>query len=111
MNCAEKLSMLKRILGIDVSDTTQDETLEAYLSFAKNEILSWMYINYPDMPEEAELPSKYATTQVQAVVAGYNLRGGENEYKHTENGIVREWHYTDMLEYIRAHVNQIPLTR
>lgn len=111
MNCAEKLSMLKRFLGIDVSDTTQDETLEAYLSYAKSEIISWMYINYSDVPEEAEIPSKYAATQVQAVIAGYNQRGGENEYKHSENGIVREWHYTDMLEYIRAHVNQIPLTR
>ena len=108
MNCASKLQNLKSILGIDDTDTSQDAQLTVYLSMSREEILNWMYINYPSIPEDADVPDKYAVVQVMAVVAGYNMQGGENQYKHSENGIVREWHYTDMIEYIRAHVNQIP---
>ena len=108
MNCASKLKNLKSILGIDDTDTSQDAQLTVYLSMSREEILNWMYINYPSIPEDADVPDKYSVVQVMAVVAGYNMQGGENQYKHSENGIVREWHYTDMIEYIRAHVNQIP---
>lgn len=108
MNCASKLKNLKSLLGIDVADTSHDATLTAYLSMARYEILSWMYINYPAVPDDMEVPDKYAAIQVQSVVVGFNMQGGENQYKHSENGIVREWHYTDMVEYIHAHVNQIP---
>lgn len=108
MNCASKLKNLKSLLGIDDTDTSQDAQLAVYLSMSREEILNWMYINYPSIPEDADVPDKYSVVQVMAVVAGYNMQGGENQYKHSENGIVREWHYTDMIEYIRAHVNQIP---
>jgi len=108
MNCASKMSNLKRLLGIDLADTSQDGQLNVYLELSHDEIINWMYINYPDKPQNAEMPSKYDVTQVQAVVAGYNMQGGENQTKHSENGILREWHFTDMVEYIRAHVNQIP---
>lgn len=106
MNCASKLSNLKTLLGIELSDTTQDEQLNVYLSMANDEIINWMYVNYSDTPEDAEVPDKYSVVQVNAVVAGFNLRGGENEYRHVENGITREFHYSDMVDYIRAHVFQ-----
>ena len=108
MNCASKLTNVKRILGIDLSDTTQDGMISAYLNLAGEAIIEWMYINLGEIPTDATVPNKYASTQVMAVVAGINIKGGENQWKHSENGIVREWHYTDMLEYVRAHVNQIP---
>lgn len=106
MNCASKMANLKTLLGIALSDTTQDDQLNVYLSMAKEEILNWMYVNFADVPEDAEVPDKYAVVQVNAVIAGYNLQGGENEFKHVENGITREFHYTDMVDYIRAHVYQ-----
>ena len=106
MNCASKMSNLKTLLGIPLSDTTQDDQLNVYLSMAKDEILNWMYINFADVPEDAEVPDKYAVVHVNAVVAGFNLQGGENEFKHVENGITREFHYSDMVDYIRAHVYQ-----
>lgn len=106
MNCASKMANLKTLLGIDLSDKTQDDQLNVYLSMAKEEILNWMYVNFADVPEDAEVPDKYAVVQVNAVIAGYNLQGGENEFKHVENGITREFHYTDMVDYIRAHVYQ-----
>ncbi len=108
MNCAGKLKNLKSILKIASDDTSMDDDLSTYLDIAREEITNWMYINYADKPEEVELPRKYDVVQVQAVIVGLNMQGGENQFKHTENGISREWHYTDMLEYIRAHVNQIP---
>lgn len=106
MSDSDKLTMLKSLLNI--SDTSMDDKLGVYLSLSASEIVNWMYINYPEVPSGKTMPSKYDTMQVYAVVAGFNAEGGENQYKHTENGIVREWHYTDMIEYIRAHVNQIP---
>lgn len=106
MNCASKIKNLKTLLGIPLSDSSQDEQLNVYLSMAKEEILNWMYINFADVPQDAEVPDKYAVVHVNAVVAGFNLQGGENEFKHVENGITREFHYSDMVDYIRAHVYQ-----
>ncbi len=106
MNCATKLSMLKTLLNIDAADTSQDDKLSVYLELSHDEIINWMYINYADKPADAEMPEKYDVTQVQAVVAGFNLQGGENELKHVENGITREFSYPDMQAFIRARVYQ-----
>lgn len=107
MTTAQKLGTLKVILGI--TENTQDAMLTSYLDIANSAIIEWMYINYSAIPTTVtDVPDKYATTQIYAVVAGFNARGGENQWKHSENGIVREWHYSDMIEYIHAHVNQIP---
>lgn len=107
MNCASKLTNLKRMLNIDLSDASLDSKLEVYLEIAHDEILNWMYINYGNVPKGAEMPSKYDVTQVQAVLAGFAIEGGEGEFKHTENGIVREFQYSNMLDFIRAHVYQL----
>ena len=106
MTDAQKLANVKVILGI--SGTSQDSMISAYLNLAGEAITEWMYVNYAEVPSGTTVPDKYASAQVMAVVAGINQRGGENQYKHSENGIIREWHYTDMIEYVRAHVNQIP---
>ena len=106
MTNAEKTTMLKSLLGVEVSDTSQDDVLDAYLALAKQEIINWLYINFADIPADAPLPEKYEITQINAVVAGYNIQGGENEFKHVENGITREFHYSDMVDYVRAHVYQ-----
>lgn len=108
MTDSEKLTMLKSLLNID--GNSMDDKLGVYLSASAAEIVNWMYINYAEVPTGTTMPSKYDITQIYSVIAGFNAEGGENQYKHTENGIVREWHYTDMVEYIHAHVNQIPRT-
>ena len=107
MNDAEKMCAVKRLLGIPSDDTTQDEILCAYLNLAQAEIITWMYINFKDVPEDAFMPSKYDITQIHAVIAGFNLQGGENEMRHSENGITRVFQYSDMVDYIRAHVFQL----
>lgn len=106
MSCSAKLSTLKTLLGIEASDTSQDTLFNTYLDIAEQEIINWIYINFAEIPTGVEMPAKYEITQVNAVVAGYNIQGGENEYKHVENGITREFHYSDMVDYIRAHVFQ-----
>ena len=107
MTDTEKLAMLKVVLGIGASDNSQNELFNTYLSMSKSEIINWMYVNYADVPTDPTMPDKYDIVQVNAVVAGYNIQGGENQYKHVENGITREFHYSDMVDYIHAHVYQL----
>ena len=99
MTDSEKLTMLKVFL--DITDTSEDNTLSVYLSAAGKEIISWHFGNNTTI---TSVPTEYEMTQIQAVVAGYNLRGAENEISHNENGINRTFKYSDMIDYIRANV-------
>jgi len=102
-----KLNKLKLLLGIEASDTSEDDLLNTYLNLSEQEIINWMYVKFPDLPEDVEMPDKYEVVQIQAVIAGYNLQGGENELKHTENGITRDFDYSSMVDWIHGHVQHI----
>lgn len=105
MTDAEKLSLLKTLLFGSDTDTTKDRELTAYLTVAKNEILNWMYRAYAVVPEtQTNIPSKYNMVQINAVIAGYNLKGAENQTSHSENGISRSFRYSDMVDYIHNNV-------
>lgn len=101
MSISEKLALLKTLLSI--SDTDSDDLLVAYLAMAEKEILNWLYIR-SEVPDGAELPSKYDMVLIQSCVAGFNLMGAENQGSHSENGISRTFRYSDMIDYIHAHV-------
>ena len=104
----QKLTKLKTQLNIGASDTSFDSKLLDYLDSSKNEILSWMYTNYSEIPEEVtDVPIKYEIVQIQAVVIALNLEGGENETEHVENGISRYFKYSSMVDYIHDHVFQL----
>lgn len=106
MTDAEKLAMLKGLLNI--SDTAQDTQLGVYLSFAKSEILSWLYSG--DTPDGVtNVPTQYETTQIMACATGFSQSGADGEMSHSENGISRTWKYEDMVAYIRSHV--VPFAR
>ncbi len=106
MNDTAKLAKIK--LQLNISSADMDAKLNDYLDSAKQEILSWMYINYPEVPEDViDVPAKYEITQIQAVVAGFGLEGGENEISHNENGISRTFKYSNMVDFVRAHVFHI----
>ena len=107
MTGVEKLTMVKSILGIADSDTTEDDRITTYLTASKREILAWRY-SYGSK-EVTEVSSEYEMTQVYAVVAGYSQSGAENQRQHTENGISRVFCYSDMVQYIRANV--VPLCK
>ena len=98
----EKLAKVKLLLG--VTDNTQDNLLAGYLSMAGEEILNWVYTNYPAPPDDAALPKKYEQVQIQAVITAMTVRGGEGETAHSENGVTRDFKYEDMLAYIHSNV-------
>lgn len=100
MTDAEKLTALKSLL--DIADNSEDGKLTAYLTLSANEILAWRYSQCTEVPET--VPSEYETTQIFAVVAGYSQSGAENQIRHNENGIHREFRHSDMVAYIRANV-------
>ena len=105
MTTAEKLAMVKSMMGI--TDDSEDTLITNYLTCAEREILTWRYSYGNEIPES--VPVEYEMTQIHAVLAGYNLRGAENQRSHNENGIARTFVYEDMLKYIRSNV--IPLCK
>jgi len=100
MTDLEKLAMLR---GFITEEEASNEKLAVYLSFAKSEILAWLYSG--KTPEGVtDVPAQYEPTQIMAVVAGYGLAGAENQTAHSENGISRTFKYEDMIAYVRGHV-------
>ena len=104
MTAAEKLAMVKAILRIDASDTSEDALIGTYLTMAGREIMGWRYSNAnPDnVPED--VPAEYEMTQVQGVINGYTQSGIEGQILSIENGVHRHFRHSDMVEYIRANV-------
>lgn len=101
MSDAEKLAQVKSLMNITGTDL--DAQLAVFLSFAKNEILAWLYSGKtPD--DVTDVPARYEPTQVMAVVVGYGLQGLENQTASTESAITRQFKYSNMLEFIRASV-------
>ena len=101
MTDAEKLAQVKSLMNITGAD--MDAQLAVFLTFAKNEILAWLYSGKtPD--DVTDVPERYIPTQVMACVAGFGLQGLENQTASTENAITRQFKYSNMLEFIRANV-------
>ncbi|MFA6851495.1 MAG: phage head-tail connector protein [Selenomonadaceae bacterium] len=104
MNSAEKLAVLKNLLKI--TDDTHDDELVTYLTFAKNEILSWLYSSDAESEKSVtDVPRCYEQTQIMACIVGFDISGAENQTSHNENGIQRSFKYSDMLQYIRSNVS------
>lgn len=99
MSSDEKLELLVTLLD---ADSDASEKLEAYLTIAEKEILSWRYSYAGGIPKE--FPPEYEMTQINAVIAGFNLIGAENQTQHSENGIQRMFKHSDMISYIRSNV-------
>ena len=100
MTVTEKVEMVMALLG--EADPSLESKVEVYLAAAAKEIISWRF-SYAKK-SVSEVPEEYEMTQIHAVVAGYTLSGAENQTFHNENGIQRTFKYSDMLDYIRAHV-------
>ena len=110
MTDAEKLATIKILLEDGSGYLPSDETLNAYISISGSEILSWMYHLVGGVPEDVtEVPTKYEQVQIYAVVAGWTHAGAEGQMASIENGVHRNFAYTDMLDYI--HNNVLPIVR
>ena len=101
MTDAEKLAQVKSLMNITGTDL--DAQLAVFLSFAKNEILAWLY-NGKTPEGITDVPERYETVQIMAVVYGYGQAGAEGQTAYAENGISRTWKYDSMVAFIRDHV-------
>ena len=107
MTDTQKLTYLKAMLGI--SDTSQDTLLTTYLAMATQEILQFKYSLVGIPTGQTEVDAEDEITQIHAVVAGFNIRGAENQTSHNENQIYRTFDANDMVDYCRNKV--IPYAR
>lgn len=101
MTDQEKLENLTTLLGASESDSS---LLTVYLKQAEQEIMNWVFSSTREDPSEYPFPSRYDWVQINACIAGFNLSGAENQATHSENGISRTFKYSDMVDYIHAHV-------
>jgi hypothetical protein len=110
MTDSQKLITIKTMLEDGSGYMPSDETLNAYIEVAHDEILAWMYHLVGGVPSGVvDVPSKYDSTQIYAVIAGWTHAGTEGQSVSVENGVHRHFNYTDMLDYIHNHV--LPFVR
>ena len=110
MTDAQKLITVQTLIEDGSGYMPSDETLNTYIQVAGNEILAWMYHLVGGVPENVtEVPSRYEGIQIYAVVVGWTHAGAEGEAAHIENGVHRDFKYSDMLDYI--HNNVLPYVR
>ena len=108
----EKLSSLKTILfgNSGDGDSSINAELTVYLNLTKQAILQFKYRMVGGVPEDVTaVPSKYEGIQIYAVVVGWTHAGAEGQGLSIENGVHRDFKYSDMLDYI--HNNVLPYVR
>ena len=105
-----KLDIIKTLIEDGSGYVPSDNTLRSYIAVAGNEILAWMYHLVGGIPDSVtEVPSKYENIQIYAVVVGWTHAGAEGQGLSIENGVHRDFRYSDMLDYI--HNNVLPYAR
>ena len=110
MTNEQKLEIIETLLEDGSGYMPTTETLETYLTLSANEILAWMYHLVGGVPEDVtDVPSKYEGIQIYAVIVGFTQSGAEGQGQSIENGVHRNFKYTDMLDYI--HNNVLPIVR
>lgn len=110
MTDAQKLTTVQTLLDDGTGYMPSDATLNTYIEIAGNEILAWMYHLVGGVPEDVtEVPSKYEGIQIYAVIVGFTQSGAEGQGLSIENGVHRDFKYSDMLDYI--HNNVLPFVR
>lgn len=110
MTDAEKLATIQILLEDGSGYMPTTETLNQYITLAGNEILAWMYHLVGGVPTDVTtVPTKYEQVQIYSVVVGWTHAGAEGQTLSIENGVHRDFAYTDMLDYI--HNNVLPIVR
>jgi len=90
----DKLNQLKILLGKQ-GDNSEDDLLLMLLTLSAQKILERVY---PYDGSIKEVPSRYATKQVEIALYLYNKRGAEGQISHNENGISRTYESADVPE-------------
>lgn len=90
----DKLNQLKILLDKQ-GDNSEDDLLLMLLTLSGQKILERVY---PYNDSIKEVPSRYATKQVEIALYLYNKRGAEGQISHSENGISRTYESADVPE-------------
>lgn len=92
MTDAQKLTTLKGLLGI--TDTAQDATLTAFLSFAKTELIAWRYgnTNRPPIARAVDSLGNYVSVSACAFIAAITPTNGTS-YVFTYSEDAASWQY------------------
>lgn len=101
MTEAEKLTMLRVMVGQANEGEWVDDTLLSYLKIAGNKILNRAY-PYDDTVKE--VPSRYGYLQCEIAAYLLNKRGAEGQLSHGENGISRTYESADVPESMLKEV-------
>ena len=92
---AEKLILLRSMIGSNDSPEWNDDVLLAYLAIAGRKIINRAY---PYKMDIETVPLKYETLQCEIAAYLLNKRGAEGETSHSENGISRSYENADVPE-------------
>lgn len=92
MTEAEKITMVKGLLGNDATAT--DEVLTVYLRIACAKMLERLW-PYDTTKTESDIPERYDVTQCELAARLFLRKGGEGELSHEENGINRSFASVD----------------
>ena len=95
MTDAEKLTMLRIMVGQANEGEWVDDTLLSYLKIAGNKIL---HRAYPYDYTVTEVPTRYGYLQCEIAAYLLNRRGSEGQLVHNENGISRTYESADVPE-------------
>jgi hypothetical protein len=101
MTEAEKLTMLRVMVGQANEGEWVDDTLLSYLKIAGNKILNRAY---PYDDTITEVPSRYGYLQCEIAAYLLNKRGAEGQLSHGENGISRTYESADVPESMLKEV-------
>lgn len=100
MSEAEKLIMLRTMVGNENSLGWTDDILLAYLSVAGQKIINKAY-PYGDGDS---VPKRYGLLQCEIAAYLLNKRGAEGQTSHSENGISRSYESADVPESMLREV-------
>ena len=101
MTEAEKLSMLRVMVGQPNTGDWSDDVLISYLAIAGRKILNRAY---PYDDEVEEVPRRYGYLQCDIAAYLLNKRGAEGQTSHSENGVSRSYESADVPESMLSEI-------
>lgn len=101
MTDADKLSLLRVMVGQPNEGEWSDDVLTSYLKIAGQKIINRAY---PYDDEVKEVPRRYGYLQCDIAAYLLNKRGAEGQTAHSENGINRSYESADVPESMLGEV-------
>ena len=101
MKGVDRVTKDEQIIMLEtMTEETCYGTLSAYLSMAGDALAAMIY----PFKDDAEVPRKYHSLQVEVAAYWLNKRGAEGEIQHSENGITRIYGSADIPDDMLSRV-------